>query len=109
MNYIRIFGILLVLVVTSTAKAQDTFVDGYYRNDGAYVQPHYRSAPNNNPYDNYSIQGNINPYTGVVGQQKPPSFGYDGGENSFKPQTYPQHRQNSRTYGSSYDRPQSGM
>lgn len=32
------------------------YVNGYYRNDGAYVQPHYRSNPNGLNYDNYSYR-----------------------------------------------------
>lgn len=45
----------------------DTFVNGYYRQNGTYVQPHYRSSPNNSVYDNYSTRGNVNPYTGRAG------------------------------------------
>jgi hypothetical protein len=39
-------------------------VSGYTRKNGTYVQPHMRSSPNSNPYDNYSFPGNTNPYTG---------------------------------------------
>ncbi len=39
-------------------------VNGYYRKNGTYVQPHYRSAPDGNPYNNWSYPGNTNPYTG---------------------------------------------
>lgn len=31
----------------------DVYVHGYSRSDGTYVQPHYRSAPDGNPYNNY--------------------------------------------------------
>jgi hypothetical protein len=41
-------------------------VKGYYRKDGTYVQPHYRSNPDGNPYNNWSYPGNVNPYTGKV-------------------------------------------
>lgn len=34
--------------------AQDVHVDGYYRSNGTYVAPHVRSAPDGNPYNNYS-------------------------------------------------------
>lgn len=43
-----------------------TRVRGYYRKDGTYVQPHYRSNPDGNPYNNWSYPGNVNPYTGAV-------------------------------------------
>lgn len=34
--------------------ASDVHVRGYTRSDGVYVQPHVRSAPDGNPYNNYS-------------------------------------------------------
>lgn len=55
------------LMIASTLVLSDTFVNGYIRQDGTYVAPHYRSAPNNYRYDNYSSQGNVNPYNGNVG------------------------------------------
>lgn len=94
---------------TIPVKAQDTYVEGYYRQDGTYVQPHYRSAPNSNPYDNYSAQGNINPYTGSIGDNSSPSLNNGGAENAFKPQSYQRQWNNNRPYGSSYRKPQSGM
>lgn len=42
-------------------------VDGYFRKNGTYVQPHYRSNPNNTPIDNYNFKGNKNPYNGKPG------------------------------------------
>jgi|TARA_B110000240_G_C13049589_1_gene262739 hypothetical protein len=45
----------------------DVSVKGYYKNDGTYVQPHYRSSPNNTTRDNFSTYGNTNPYTGQQG------------------------------------------
>lgn len=44
-------------------STSDVWVESYYRRDGTYVTGHYRSAPNGNPYDNYSYPGNTNPYT----------------------------------------------
>lgn len=41
-------------------------IEGYYRNDGTYVGPHKRSAPDGNPYNNYSFPGNYNPNTGTT-------------------------------------------
>lgn len=45
----------------------DQYVRGYYRKNGTYVAPHYRSSPNNTKLDNWSTKGNINPYTGKTG------------------------------------------
>ncbi len=50
----------------STSFAQ-TWVNGYTRKDGTYVQGHYRSSKNNTNHDNYSTIGNLNPYTGSQG------------------------------------------
>ena len=42
-------------------------VTGYYRKDGTYVEPHWRSNPNSTTSDNWSTRGNANPYAGEVG------------------------------------------
>ena len=57
-----------------SASAQ-THVNGYYRSNGTYVQPHYRSAPNSTATDNWSTKGNTNPYTGQQGY-KPCEYPY---------------------------------
>lgn len=62
-----VLTILAFSMLTATAFARDTYVNGYVRKDGTYVQPHYRSNANSNPYDNYSTKGNTNPYTGSQG------------------------------------------
>lgn len=66
-----LFAVLAVLFCAGSALAKDTYVNGYVRKDGTYVQPHYRSAPNNSTYDNYSTKGNMNPYTGEKGTVDP--------------------------------------
>lgn len=77
----------LVLVVASvflsswvdTTEARgggSVHVRGYYRKDGTYVQPHYRSAPDGNFYNNWSTRGNVNPYTGEPGTKVSPPSGY---------------------------------
>lgn len=65
-----ILTILFALTSYTTAFA-DTYVNGYYRKDGTYVKPHYRSSPNNTKTDNWSTKGNVNPYTGKVGTKSP--------------------------------------
>jgi hypothetical protein len=42
-------------------------VRGYYRKNGTYVAPHYRSGQNSLKHDNWSTRGNTNPYTGKRG------------------------------------------
>ena len=62
----RVFLFVLGLLFALSAIA-DTYVNGYYRKDGTYVQGYYRTSPNSTTTDNYSSQGNINPYTGDAG------------------------------------------
>jgi hypothetical protein len=63
--WMRILALVAVLMLTSAmSAAAQTYVDGYTRKDGTYVQGHWRSAPDNSPYNNYSYPGNTNPYTG---------------------------------------------
>ena len=58
---------ILVIFIGLSAAARDTYVQGYYKSNGAYVEPHFRSAPNNTTLDNYSTRGNVNPYNGNQG------------------------------------------
>ena len=60
-----------VFLFVTPAIAGDVYVDGYFRQDGTYVQPHWRSAPDGNPYNNWSTRGNVNPYTGQRGSVSP--------------------------------------
>jgi hypothetical protein len=60
-----ILGAAMFFLASSSAWA-DVYVHGYYRGDGAYVQPYVRSNPDGNPDNNWSYPGNVNPYTGRV-------------------------------------------
>lgn len=71
-----VIAILFMLSVATVVSARDTYVNGYYRKDGTYVQGHYKTPQNNNFYDNYSSQGNRNPYTGQKGYKKNPNLYY---------------------------------
>ncbi len=57
---------ILFLVLATNGFCQ-VHVNGYFRKDGTYVQPYYRSSPNDTTDDNYSTKGNYNPYTGERG------------------------------------------
>ena len=46
-----------------------TYVSGYTKSNGTYVQGHYRSSQNSTNHDNYSTSGNYNPYTGSAGSR----------------------------------------
>jgi hypothetical protein len=64
----------------ASAQSHDFYVKGHVRSDGSYVQPHYQSAPDGNPYNNYSFPGNVNPHTGKVAQGNPDTYlrNYEG-------------------------------
>lgn len=51
----RLFLAALALIFASAAFA-DTHVKGYYKKNGTYVEPHYRSSPNSTTNDNYSTK-----------------------------------------------------
>jgi hypothetical protein len=63
--------VLFALALATSAFAKDVYVQPYVRNDGTYVEGHHRSAPNSSRLDNYSTQGNVNPYTGQPGTVNP--------------------------------------
>ena len=63
--------IILVTLLTSSSVFADSFVSGYFKRNGIYVQPHFRSSPDISTFNNYSSWGNINPYTGKWGTSNP--------------------------------------
>lgn len=69
----RIVLLFLTLTLTFQVIAQ-VRVSGYYRRDGTYVRPHYRSNPDGNPYNNWSYPGNVNPYTGRRATGNPDTY-----------------------------------
>lgn len=66
--FLFIFTVSLIFADTVDAASR---VRGYYKRNGTYVQPHYRSSPNRSTFDNWSTKGNINPYTGKYGTKSP--------------------------------------
>ena len=73
--------LVLLLVAISSAAIADTYVHGYTKNNGTYVEPYYRTDPNSTKFDNYSTKGNVNPYNGNEGRvdpyyTPPPSYQY---------------------------------
>ena len=65
--------ILAALIVASAAAhaGGSHWVNGYTRSNGTYVEGHYATNPNSSRLDNYSTQGNTNPYTGQSGTVDP--------------------------------------
>jgi hypothetical protein len=60
--------ILMLAVSTVSSPAQDDFVNGYTRGDGTYVGGYWRSQRDSTVNNNFSTQGNQNPYTGEWGR-----------------------------------------
>lgn len=83
--YVFLWILGLMLVASSAfAWGNDVSVRGYTRNDGTYVQPSHRTAPDNTMSNNYSTYGNTNPYTGEQGTVRDSgSFGGSHNSNSF--------------------------
>jgi hypothetical protein len=71
MNRLTILAISAFLTASGPALAKDVHVKGHFRSDGTYVAPHTRSSPNATKLDNYSTQGNYNPYSGRQGTVDP--------------------------------------
>jgi|ERR1044071_1822096 hypothetical protein len=65
--------VVFSFVLSSVADAA-VRVRGYYRKDGTYVQPYYRSNPDGNPFNNWSFPGNTNPYTGKTATGDPNTY-----------------------------------
>jgi len=61
--------LLLLSLLFVTLLSADTYVDGYTKSNGTYVEGHYRSSPNDTVSDNYSTEGNVNPYTDEEGNR----------------------------------------
>jgi hypothetical protein len=86
----------LLLLTAVPAFADDVSVKGSFRQDGTYVQPHMRSAPDSSYNNNWSTYPNINPYTGQQGTRQPQLFdnntgsgsgGYNGGLGTTQPRS----------------------
>ena len=73
-----LLALLVVLLVPFSLAARGPSgrygpvrVRPHMTNRGNYVAPHMRTAPNRSRYDNWSTRGNLNPYTGKRGTQRP--------------------------------------
>lgn len=69
--FIFVNFVLFLFCYTSTAQGyvnpHSHYVKPYVRSDGTYVQGHHRTNANSTNRDNYSTQGNTNPWTGQAG------------------------------------------
>jgi hypothetical protein len=63
-NILAVAFATMTVAVSMAQFGDPVYVNGYYRWDGTYVRPHYRTRPDGNFWNNWSSYGNINPYTG---------------------------------------------
>ena len=82
-----IFAVALLIVSLCSYAQSSTYVNGYTRSNGTYVQGYYRTTPNSTRNDNYSTIGNINPYTGVAGTKPGDSY-YTPSNSSYSTPGY---------------------
>jgi len=64
---ITIIAILTAGMITHLQAQAYTYVSPYFRSDGAVVSGHYRTVADGYSGNNWSYQGNVNPFTGRVG------------------------------------------
>lgn len=61
------------------------YQSGYFKENGTYVQGHYKTKANNTNHDNYSTRNNVNPYTGTSGSRaqdySSQAYNYGAGQN----------------------------
>ncbi|MFH1128198.1 MAG: hypothetical protein V1699_02150 [Candidatus Omnitrophota bacterium] len=102
--------ILLILTTfflfCSLCYAGDVYVSGYTRKDGTYVAPYHRSSSNNTVRDNYSYEGNTNPYTGNVGHNQ---YRNNPTSEYYQPSYQPQQRSNNYNTTNNYQYNQSSV
>lgn len=76
------FIALVLIFASAPAFAYDTYVNGYTKSNGTYVEGYHRTSPDSSTSNNYSTRGNVNPYTGREGTVSPtyerPTNNYGG-------------------------------
>lgn len=93
---------LCMLIAAGAANAQ-VHVNAYTKKDGTYVQAHQRTAPDHTTANNYSTQGNVNPYTGQAGTQ--PNRDLATPQQTIPQNPYPQPTQQSQQQQSIWNAP----
>ena len=73
--------ILSAITMFAAATTQAETVKGYFRQNGTYVAPHYRTPANSTPFDNLSYRGYPSQQPGYVSPSSS-SFGSANGLGS---------------------------
>jgi TPR repeat protein len=85
--FVRLVFLLSLFFITHSV-AKDVAVKGYYRSNGVYVKPHFRSSPDATINNNWTTKGNVNPHTGKAGtiERKPTQT------NVYRTNSYPNNK-----------------
>ena len=67
----KILACMIALFVLASVAEGAQRVRGYFKKNGTYVMPHYKTKRDGTRLNNYSTKGNINPYTGKNGTKDP--------------------------------------
>lgn len=62
---------VVAVLLAGSAFARDVYVQPHVTKNGTYVDGYHRTAPDSSQFNNYSTQGNTNPYTGQAGTVNP--------------------------------------
>jgi hypothetical protein len=65
------YAFIAIAFLSASAFARDVYVAPHVTKNGTYVEGHHRTAPDSSRVNNYSTQGNVNPYTGQTGTVNP--------------------------------------
>ena len=52
--------VFLISILFFSTVAMAGYTRGYYKQNGTYVEPYYRSTPDNNPYNNQGYYNSPN-------------------------------------------------
>ena len=55
----------------ASVNTENHYTHSYARKDGTYVNGYHSTNPNDTMKDNYSSEGNVNPYSGQEGNIEP--------------------------------------
>lgn len=80
----RLVIAIAILAASSCALAQTHYVRPHVTKNGTYVQGHMQTDPDSSKLNNWSTQGNVNPYTGQVGTVNP----YNVPQSTYQQPTY---------------------
>lgn len=68
----RLCALAFLGALAAGAHAQGQhYVRPHVTSDGTYVEGHFQTNPDGNRFNNWSTQGNMNPYTGQPGTVDP--------------------------------------